>query len=177
LDDIKNGSLPQVAFVTPPFGSSDHGAELGAGGPAWVMSLYIALTENQALYGSTAMLVVWDDSGGWYDHVPPPVDTFGPLGFRVPLIVISPYARQRVSHKTHSFGSILRYIEKNWSLGTLGQQDARSDALGEMFDYAQTPIPPIAKWGSFDAVKFARKYSAAYWRNAARDTRPIDTDH
>jgi phospholipase C len=165
-----------VSFVTPPFGASDHGAELGAGGPAWVMSLYIALTENRPLYNSTAMLVTWDDSGGWYDHVAPPKDSFGPLGFRVPLIVISPYARAKVNHDVHTFGSILHYIENNWNLGNLGQTDAHSDDLSDMFNYKQKPIPPIAKWGTFDAVKFEKKYSPAYWRNAARDTRPIDTD-
>src|SRR6185437_1148203 len=146
FDDISNGTLPQVSFVTPPFPNTDHAGEMSAGGPAWVMSLYVALTENRALYNTTTMLVTWDDSGGWYDHVAPPKDKFGPLGFRVPLIAISPYARQKVSHKTHSFGSILHYIERNWALGTLHQMDERSDALSDMFDYEQTPIKPIAKW-------------------------------
>jgi len=174
--DIQNGTLPEVSFVTPPFAASDHGATLSAGGPAWVMSLYSYLTENPSLYGSTTMLVTWDDSGGWYDHVAPPSDSFGPLGFRVPLIAISPYARQKVSHAVHSFGSILHYIEDNWGLGTLGQQDAHSDDLSDMFNYKQTPIPPIANFGSFNRKAFERKYTPEYWRAAARDTRPIDTD-
>jgi len=174
--DLSNGTLPAVSFVTPPFPATDHGATLSAGGPAWVMSLYVALTENPSLYGSTAMFVTWDDSGGWYDHVAPPKDSFGPLGFRVPLIAISPYARQKVSHNVHSFGSILHYIEDNWNLGTLGQQDAHSDDLADMFNYKQTPIPPLANWGHFDRAQFEKRYPPHYWYEAARDTRPIDTD-
>lgn len=176
FSDIQNGTLPQVSFVTPPFAASDHGATLSAGGPAWVMSLYVALTENPALYKSTTMLVTWDDSGGWYDHVAPPKDSFGPLGFRVPLIAISPYARQKVSHKTHTFGSVLHYIESNFKLGTLHQADEHADALGDMFDYKQTPIAPIAKFGSFDRSAFERLYTPAYWQHLARDRREIDTD-
>jgi phospholipase C len=176
LSDIQNGTLPEVSFVTPPFAASDHGATLSAGGPGWVMSLYVALTENKRLYGSTAMFVVWDDSGGWYDHVKPPNDKFGPLGFRVPLIVVSPYARQRISHNSHTFGSILHYIEKNFGLRSLHTTDESSDDLSDMFDYKQTPIPPIANWGSFNRDAFKRKYTQAYWNKLATDPRSIDTD-
>ncbi|HZY98135.1 MAG TPA: alkaline phosphatase family protein [Candidatus Baltobacteraceae bacterium] len=176
LSDIQNGRLPQVSFVTPPFAASDHGGTLAAGGPAWVMTLYVALTENPALYSSTTMLVTWDDSGGWYDHVKPPHDTFGPLGFRVPLIAISPYARQRVSHKTHTFGSILHYIESNWQLGSLHKADFSSDNLSDMFDYKQTPIPPLANFGHFSRTAFERKYTPEYWQRLARDRRTIDSD-
>jgi phospholipase C len=176
LSDIENGTLPQVSFVTPPFAASDHGGTLAAGGPAWVMTLYAYLTENAALYNSTAMLVTWDDSGGWYDHVAPPKDKFGPLGFRVPLIVISPYAVQKVSHKQHDFGSILKFIEKNWNLGTLGQTDASSDALSDMFNYKQKPIPPITNFGSLSRAAFERRYNPAYWDRLAKDKRPIDNE-
>ncbi|HKE35919.1 MAG TPA: alkaline phosphatase family protein [Candidatus Baltobacteraceae bacterium] len=176
LSDIQFGRLPQVSFVTPPFAASDHGGTLAAGGPAWVMTLYVALTENRALYDSTTMLVTWDDSGGWYDHVKPPKDKFGPLGFRVPLIAISPYARQKVSHKTHTFGSILHFIEANWNLGSLHVTDEGSDDLSDMFDYNQTPIPPLANFGSFNRTAFERKYSPAYWQRLANDKRRVDTD-
>jgi phospholipase C len=176
FSDLENGTLPDVAFITPPFAASDHGGTLSAGGPAWVVSIYAFLSENASLYGSTAMFVTWDDSGGWYDHVAPPSDSYGPLGFRVPLIAISPYARQAISHKTHTFGSILHFIEKNWNLGSLHQQDAEEDDLSDMFDYKQKPIPPIANFGSFDRAAFERKYTPAYWRALVRDQRPVDDD-
>jgi len=175
--DLQNGTLPQVSFITPPFAASDHGGTLTNGGPGWVTSIYEYLTENKKLYKNTAILVTWDDSGGWYDHVKPPSDAFGPLGFRVPLLVMSPFAKQSyVSHKQHDFGSILRFIEKNWRLGTLGQSDLTSDDLSDMFDYKQKPIPPVIDFGSFHRSQILAKYSAAYWRSTLGDKRPIDNE-
>ena len=177
FDDLENGTLPQVSFVTPPFAASDHGGTLTSGGPAWVTSIYAFLTENPKLYANTAIFVTWDDSGGWYDHVKPPNDKFGPLGFRVPLLALSPYARQGyVSHKTHSFGSILRFIEKNWRLGNLGEADSTADDLSDMFDYKQKPIPPVVNFGSFHRSEFVQSHSPAYWRSLAADQRPIDNE-
>jgi phospholipase C len=176
FSDIEHGTLPQVSFVTPPGPASDHAGFLTAGGPAWVTSIYVYLTENRELYADTAMLVTWDDSGGWYDHVKPPSDAFGPLGFRVPLIVISPYAVQAISHRQHDFGSILHFIEKNWNLGTLGQRDLLADDLSDMFDYKQKPIPPVVNFGSFHRAAFLRKYPLRFWERLARDPRPVDTD-
>jgi phospholipase C len=177
FDDLQNGTLPQVSFITPPFAASDHGGSLTSGGPAWVTSIYAFLTENPKLYANTAIFVTWDDSGGWYDHVRPPSDKFGPLGFRVPLLVLSPFARQGlISHKTHSFGSILHFIEKNWKLGSLGQADASADDLSDMFDYTQKRIPPVVDFGSFHRSQIERKYSPAFWRSMATDQRPIDNE-
>jgi len=176
MTDIENDTLPQVSFVTPPGPASDHAGFLTSGGPAWVTSVYIYLTEQKKLYGNTAMFVTWDDSGGWYDHVRPPKDAFGPLGFRVPLIAISPYARQAISGKTHDFGSILHFIEKNWDLGTLGQQDLTADDLSDMFDYRQKPIPPVGNFGSFSASQLRAKYPKSYFDRLAADPRPVDDD-
>jgi phospholipase C len=176
FDDLQNGTLPQVSFITPPFAASDHGGTLTSGGPAWVTSIYAFLTENKKLYPNTVMLVTWDDSGGWYDHVKPPDDAFGPLGFRVPLLALSPYSINGVNHDQHSFGSIVHFIEKNWNLGTLGEADASSDDLSDMFNYKQTPIPPVTNFGSFSRKQIERKYSPAYWRAGLGDTRPIDNE-
>jgi phospholipase C len=177
FDDLQKGTLPQVSIVTPPFAASDHGGTLTSGGPAWVTSIYAFLTENPKLYANTAIFVTWDDSGGWYDHVKPPSDAYGPLGFRVPLLALSPYARQGyVSHKTHDFGSILRFIEKNWALGNLGQADSLADDLSDMFDYKQKPIPPVVNFGSFHRSQIEAKYSPSYWRAMAADRRPIDNE-
>jgi phospholipase C len=176
FSDIQNNTLPAVSFVTPPGPASDHAGFLTGGGPAWVTSIYVFLTENKNLYAHTAMIVTWDDSGGWYDHVKPPSDAFGPLGFRVPLIVISPYAVQAVSHKQHDFGSILHFIEKNWNLGTLGQRDLLADELQDMFNYKQTPIPPIVNFGSFTASSIRAKYNKAYWDRVNKDKRPVDSE-
>jgi phospholipase C len=163
LGDIASCNLPSVSYVTPPEAASDLSGTLGAGGPAWAATIYIALTDalqqqksaNCRYYDNTAIILTWDDSGGWYDHVPPPPSTNGAvLGFRVPLLVISGYAKSNyvpggpylpfVSHVTRSHASILAYIEKNYALGSLGQLDATADPLDDMFDNARTsPVTPI----------------------------------
>ena len=101
---------------------------------------------HSSLWDSTAVLVVWDDWGGWYDHVAPPqLDRMG-LGPRVPFIVISPYARHHyVSHVQHEFGSILKFTEDVFALPRLDTTDIRSDALRDCFDFEQTP-------GSFKTI-------------------------
>ena len=92
------------------------------------------------MWNSTAIFVAWDDWGGFYDHVPPPqVDQMG-LGFRVPVIVVSPYARNGyVSHVQHESGSMLHYIETVFGLPSLGTRDSVSDDFSDCFDYTQKP--------------------------------------
>jgi phospholipase C len=153
LTDIAKGSLPAVSWVTPDFRSSDH-SQYGIGGrtlatrtdlgPQWVASIANALGHSN-LWKTTALIVVWDDWGGWYDHVPPPqLDAMG-LGFRVPMIIISPYAKRGyVSHHRHEFGSILKFTEKVFGLPEIGTTDRRSDDLSDCFDYSQKPGAYIA---------------------------------
>ncbi len=89
-------------------------------------------------------MIVWDDWGGWFDHVvPPQIDQMG-LGFRVPLLVVSPYAKRGyVSHVQHEFGSILKFTEKTFSLAPLSASDQRADDLADCFDFTQ-PARPFA---------------------------------
>jgi phospholipase C len=91
-------------------------------------------------------VVLWDDWGGFYDHVPPPClynsqcrDNQGGLGFRVPMIIVSPYVKAHVEHTQYEFGSILKYIEDNWDLGSLGTTDQRATSIGNVFNYSQKP--------------------------------------
>ena len=90
--------------------------------------------------------MLWDEWGGWYDHVVPPqypdalTGAYEGLGYRVPLIVISPYAKRHyVSHVQHEVASTLHFIEKTFGLGSLGAADARADALDDMFDFTAPP--------------------------------------
>lgn len=140
LSDIAKGNLAQVTWVVPSWANSDHpGADRS--GPDWVASITNAIGES-SYWNSTAVIVTWDDWGGFYDHVSPPqIDSMG-LGFRVPLIVVSPYAKKNyVSHKTHEMGSILRLIEEIFNLPSLGTRDAVSDNLSDCFNLSQTPTP------------------------------------
>ena len=155
LTDIANHQLPEVSWVIPSYQNSDHaGDPRNTGGPSWVASIVNAIG-NSSYWSNTAIVITWDDWGGWYDHVPPPKivndgTSWGSgyaYGFRVPLIVVSPYAKARhISHVTHDFGSILNLIEKTFHLPSLGYADAYADDLSDCFDFTQTPLPfkPIA---------------------------------
>jgi phospholipase C len=140
LTDIASGHLAQVTWVVPTFNNSDHpGAP--AQGPDWVASIVNAIGASP-MWSSTAIFVSWDDWGGWYDHVAPPqLDKMG-LGFRVPVLVISPYAKHGyVSHVQHESGSMLKYTETIFGLPSLGTRDAVSDDFSDCFDYTQKPVP------------------------------------
>jgi phospholipase C len=151
LSDVAAGTLADVTWVTPNFRSSDHpqeGLKQHAMahveqdlGPQWVASVVNAVGRSR-YWDTTAIVVVWDDWGGWYDHVAPPqLDAMG-LGFRVPMIVISPYAKHGyVSHVQHEFGSLLKFTEEVFNLPSLGTTDVRADDLSDCFDFAQTPKP------------------------------------
>jgi phospholipase C len=142
LTDIGNGQLAQVTWIVPAFNNSDHpGAP--AQGPDWVASIVNAIGASP-FWDSTTIFIAWDDWGGWYDHVPPPqVDDMG-LGFRVPVIVVSPYAKHGyVSHVTHESGGFLRYTEEVFNLPSLGTRDSVSDDFSDCFDYSQKPAPYV----------------------------------
>jgi phospholipase C len=142
LSDIQGGDLAQVTWVIPDAWYSDH-ANLGttSDGPDWVANIVNAVGASQ-YWDSTAIFITWDDWGGWYDHVPPPqIDKMG-LGFRVPLIVVSPWAKHGyVSHQVHEFGSFLHFTEEAFNLPSLQKRDAMSDDLLDCFDFTQTPQP------------------------------------
>ena len=135
LTDIANGQLANVSWVIPSGKESDHAGGNQGLGPSWVASIVNAIGQSQ-YWDNTVILITWDDWGGWYDHVPPTVINSYEYGFRVPLIVVSPFARQGyVSHVTHDFGSILRFIEEVYHLPTLGYADALADDLSDCFDF------------------------------------------
>jgi phospholipase C len=149
LTDISNNQLPAVTWVIPNGQNSDHAGAIGnTGGPSWVASIVNAIG-NSSYWANTAIVITWDDWGGWYDHVPPPqvrvnCSEWGcgyVYGLRVPLIVISPYAKPGyISHVNHDFGSILKFIEETYGLGSLGYADALADDLSDCFNFHQMPI-------------------------------------
>ncbi len=165
LNDIANNQLPAVSWVIPASQNSDHaGSTATTGGPSWVTAI-VNVIGTSAYWSNTAIIVTWDDWGGWYDHVPPPQvinngTSWGSgylYGFRVPLLVISPYAKASyISHVTHDFGSILSFIEQNFRLPSLGYADAHADALSDCFNWGQTPL----KFTTITA-----EHNAAYFLN------------
>ena len=92
-------------------------------------------------WDSSAVVVLWDDWGGWYDDVPPPQLDFEGLGIRVPCIIISPYAKAgTVSHTQYESGSTLRFIEDVFNAPSLHHTDSRANSLADSFDFNQKPI-------------------------------------
>jgi phospholipase C len=169
LKDARKGTLPSVAWVIPDAVNSDHPALGSDTGPSWVAQVVNAIGESSA-WKSSAIIILWDDWGGFYDHVPPPLprDDQGGPGFRVPVIIVSPYVPEgRVSHTIYSFGSILKFIENNWDLGRLGTTDQSATSLGKVFDYKQKPraFTPIES-----------KYSRAYFEHQRPSYLPVDTE-
>ncbi|MFY9885372.1 MAG: alkaline phosphatase family protein, partial [Candidatus Cybelea sp.] len=91
-------------------------------------------------WNNTAIVLLWDDWGGWYDNAPPAQINYTSLGFRVPMIVISPYAKPNfISHTRYDFGSILKLMEQTFGLGSLGTDDATANSMQDVFDFTQTP--------------------------------------
>jgi phospholipase C len=95
-------------------------------------------------WNSTAIVITWDDFGGFYDHVPPPhVDMYG-LGPRVPALIISPYAKRGyVDHTPYEFASVLRFIETVFDVPPLTSRDANASDMLDAFDFSQKPIAPL----------------------------------
>jgi phospholipase C len=148
LVDLANGQLAQVTWIIPSGLSSDHALSNDGSGPSWVASIVNSIG-NSPYWANTAIIITWDDWGGWYDHVAPKVVNDGVswgsgyvYGFRVPLIVISPYAKPAyISHTTHDFGSILKFIENTFDLQSLNYADAPADNLADCFVLTQSPRP------------------------------------
>jgi phospholipase C len=145
LTDIQQGNLASVSWVIPTGAESDHAFSNDGSGPSWVASVVNAIG-NSPYWNNTVILIAWDDWGGWYDHVAPPIDAkygYYENGFRVPLLVVSAYtAAGYVSQQTHTFGSILKFIETAFSLPLIPPGtfvDSRSDALSDFFDFSQPP--------------------------------------
>jgi phospholipase C len=140
LSDITNHQLPAVSWVMPDGRPSDHAYVNDGSGPSWVASIVNAIG-NSSYWSNTAILITWDDWGGWYDHVAPPIINSYEYGFRVPMLVVSPFAKPAyISHVTHDFGSILKFIEQIYGLPSLGYADALADNLSDCFDFNQQPL-------------------------------------
>ena len=139
LSDVARGTLAHVSWVSPSGIESDHAGKHGNGGPAWVASIVNAVGRSK-YWNDCAIFVLWDDWGGWYDHVAPPVRDSYELGFRVPLIIVSPYAqRGRVSHTQYEFGTILKFVENTFKTGSLNTTDAKANGFEGIFDFEKPP--------------------------------------
>jgi phospholipase C len=142
VSDAQSGQLPAVSWLVTNEETSEHPPYSTCLGENWTVQQLNALMQGPA-WNSTAVFLTWDDFGGFYDHVPPPsLDRYG-LGPRVPLIIISPYAKKGfVSHTNYEFSSFLRFVELRWGLKALTDRDTQANDMTDSFDFTQQPLPP-----------------------------------
>jgi len=137
--DVKNGNLRAVNWITPTWENSDHAGSGNKTGPSWVASVVNAIGQSQ-YWDSTAIFVFWDDYGGWYDPEPPAYMDYDGLGMRIPMLIVSAYAKKGyVSHTHYEHGSILRFIENNWGLPPMAASDQRATPPDDAFDFSKPP--------------------------------------
>ena len=182
-DATKGCRLAAVSWVTPDGLNSDHmGNRKDTGGPSWVAQIVNAVgtstctnPDGSSYWNTTAILITWDDWGGWYDHEPPSIEAYPEgafqMGFRVPLVVVSAYTPAgTISNTRGDFGSIARFIEQNFGIseGALTFADARSASdLTEFFPagHAGRAFKPIRA-----------PLSEEYFLNAKPSGIPPDTE-
>jgi phospholipase C len=143
IPDLEAGTMPTVSWVLPPTPESDHPAYGSlCDGENWTVRTVDAIMRSPR-WKHTAIFLTWDDFGGFYDHVPPPhLDIYG-YGPRVPLLVISPWAKPGIFHETSDFSSVLRFMERLYGLPSLTARDRDANDLMDAFDFRQDPLPPL----------------------------------
>lgn len=141
-DDALSGTLPAMSWLVTGAGS-EHPPNSSCFGENWTVTQLNALMQGPD-WDSTAVFLTWDDFGGFYDHVPvPQPDVYG-FGPRVPMLIISPYAKPgHISHTLYEFSSVLKYAEETFGLAPLTQRDADANDMQDSFNYKQTPNPPL----------------------------------
>jgi phospholipase C len=140
--DVKDGTLPSVSWLIPPFATSEHPPESECQGENWTVDRINAVM-NSPYWDSTAIILTWDDFGGFYDHVAPSKKNSYMLGPRVPMLVISPYTRQGIYNRPLDFRSVLGFVENQFNLPQLAKF-VRPAGIAPMFDFSQKPLPPLA---------------------------------
>jgi phospholipase C len=162
VSDTQNGRLPAVSWIIPGTwhppswpepcrrqSPSEHPPARSDCGMDYVSYLVNQVMESQ-YWQSTAIIITWDDYGGFYDHVKPPyIDAYGE-GFRVPTLVISPWAKPGfIDHTQYEFSSLLRLAEDNFQLATLGHRDSQVNDMMNSFDFNQAPLPTFVEGANF----------------------------
>lgn len=146
-NSLQNGTLPSVSWVMPvgggAYGVDQHPIDNMTEGQTWLLGI-VNEVMSSPYWNSTAIFVTYDEGGGYYDQVSPPIVDGVQLGFRVPLFLISPFAKENyVSHTIMNHASILAFIDYNWQLPALNQFVADSSLPIDMFDFSQARTPMI----------------------------------
>jgi phospholipase C len=142
ITDALAGNLPSVSWLTTGLGS-EHPPNSTCYGENWTVNQINAVMQGPD-WPSTAIFLMWDDFGGFYDHVAPPqIDQFG-LGPRVPMLIISPYAKPGyISHVQYEGSTVLKFMEEVFNIPSLGLRDFTANDPHDSFNFKQTPLPPL----------------------------------
>jgi phospholipase C len=145
VQDVRDGEMPEVSWIVPDESYNEHpgGGKSSCAGENWTVHQVNTIMKSE-YWRSTAIVVVWDDFGGFFDHVPPPqVDIMG-LGPRTPALIISPYTVRgdnanggSIDDTTYEFSSVLAFIEQVFDLEPMTERDANADPLSGAFDFEQ----------------------------------------
>jgi phospholipase C len=148
LTDVAAGKLPAVSWLIAGGVESEHPPNSMCEGENWTVQQVNAILQSPTYKNNTAIFITWDDFGGFYDHVVPPVvDGLG-LGPRVPMLIISPYAKKGstgsglISHTQYEFSSVLKFIEEDFGISPLSTRDADANDTTDSFDFTQSPRAP-----------------------------------
>jgi phospholipase C len=138
--DVKAGALSSISWVIGAPGGDEHPPANIQAGESSVADDVVNAVGQSGYWPSSAVFVTWDCYGGYFDHVPPPqVDQYG-YGFRVPCLVVSPYAKAgSIDHTVNDHTSILKFVETRFGLSPLSTRDAAANSLSEAFDFTQVP--------------------------------------
>lgn len=177
LTDIPKGILAPVTWIIPRRNDSDLPGTFSDKGPSWVTAVVNQIGKSK-FWDSTAIVITWDEWGGWYDNAPPPQLDYRGLGIRVPCLIISPYAKKGasgsgyVSHTQYEWGSMLKFIEEVYNLPEIGPAsqgytDTRSASLSDSFDFTQKPRP---------FKPFKAKYPRSYFIHLPPSNEPVDDE-
>jgi phospholipase C len=150
FDDLRAGELAAVTWLKPPAPYNEHPNIPGkavsvCAGENWTVAVMNALQQSE-FWERTAVVIVWDDFGGYYDHVVPPQYDIMGLGPRTPALILSPYTRRgdnplggAIDSHTYEFASVLKFIEEVFGLRSLTHRDGQADPLTGAFDFSRPP--------------------------------------
>jgi phospholipase C len=147
--DAMSHHMPAVSWLVANVPESEHPVDSVCRGENWTVQQINAIMQGPN-WNSTAIFIVWDDFGGFYDHVPPPSQDLYGYSIRLPFIIVSPYAKQTVygkqgyvTHSTYELSSVLRFIEERFGVAPLTSRDATANDILDAFDFSQRPLPPL----------------------------------
>lgn len=172
IGDALAGNLPSVSWLTTGRHMTEHPPQSVCSGENWTVNALNAVMQGPD-WSSTAIFVMWDDFGGFFDHVPPPTEDNYGLGERVPFLVISPFAKPGyITSTQYEASSILKFVEERYGLPPLTQRDANANDTQDAFNWNQAPLPPLVLTPRTCPVPAAATVDFGNWFPLERASQP-----